>query len=236
MSDYNDELSYIARNASEIRKRISAAAQACGRNEDDITVVAAVKYADAAEINYLHTVCGIDNIGENRVQQLTERYDALEKNNLKIHFIGKLQTNKVKYIVDKVDLIHSVDSEKLVAEIDSRCEKIGKRMDILCEINCGREENKSGIMPEDAEAFCLAIGKYRNVNLRGFMTMAPKSEKKEEYYKFFSETVELVLDIWEKKLHNIERPIISMGMSDSFEQAIACGSTMLRIGRSFFVR
>ena len=96
MSDHNDELSYIARNASDIRKKISAAARACGRNEDDITVVAAVKYADSAEINYLHSVCGINNIGENRVQQLTERYDALDKSNLSVHFIGKLQTNKVK--------------------------------------------------------------------------------------------------------------------------------------------
>ena len=133
-------------------------------------------------------------------------------------------------------MIHSLDSEKLAAEINSRCQKIGKTMDVLCEINCGREENKSGIMPEKAEEFCVALQKYDNLRLRGFMTMAPVCEKKEEYNKFFSETVELVLDIWQKKLHNIERPIISMGMSDSFEQAIASGSTTVRIGRSFFVK
>ena len=236
MSEMDDKFSYIKRNASEIRERIAVSAKSSGRDAREISIVAAVKYADVDEINYLHTVCGINDIGENRVQQLLERYDALNKDNLKIHFIGKLQTNKVKYIVDKVQMIHSLDSEKLAAEINSRCEKIGKCMDVLCEINCGREKNKSGIMPEDAEAFCLDLQKYKNLNLRGFMTMAPICEKKEDYRKFFSETVKLVLDIWEKKLHNIERPLISMGMSDSFEEAIACGSTVLRIGRSFFVK
>ena len=109
-------------------------------------------------------------------------------------------------------------------------------MKVLCEINSGREENKSGLMPEDAEAFCLALSKYKHIELCGFMTMAPICEKKEEYCKFFSETVDLVLDIWHKKLHNIERPIISMGMSDSFEEAVVSGSTMVRVGRGLFVK
>ena len=236
MPELNAKYAYIEKNTTEIRKKIADAAEACGRSADDISIVAAVKYADVEEVNYLHSVCGIKDIGENRVQQLLERYEALDKNDLKIHFIGKLQSNKVKYIVDKVDMIHSLDSEKLAAEINARCEKIGKVMDVLCEINSGREENKSGIMPEDAESFCLSLGKYSNLRLCGFMTMAPVCEKKEDYRKFFSETVELVLDIWHKKLHNIERPIISMGMSDSFEEAIACGSTAVRIGRGFFVK
>lgn len=237
MSSVLDEkYGYIKRNTDEIRRKISDAAASCGRDASEISIVAAVKYADVDEVNYLHTVCGITDIGENRVQQLLDRYDALDKEGLKIHFIGTLQTNKVKYIVDKVDMIHSLDSEKLAAEINSRCEKIGKQMDVLCEINSGREENKSGIMPEDAEAFCLSLQKYGNLRMRGFMTMAPVCEKKEDYCKFFSETVKLVLDIWQKKLHNIERPIISMGMSGSFEEAIACGSTAVRIGRGFFVK
>lgn len=232
----NEKYGYISRNVSEIRKRIRAAAEACGRSENDIALIAAVKYADLDEVNYLHTVCGVNDIGENRVQQLLERYEGLEKDGLRIHFIGTLQTNKVKYIVDKVDMIHSLDSERLAAEINSRCEKIGRCMDVLCEINCGKEENKSGIMPEEAEAFCLSLAKYKNLKLRGFMTMAPVCEKKEDYCKFFSETVKLVLDIWEKKLHNIERPVISMGMSGSFEEAIANGSTAVRVGRSLFAK
>ena len=199
-------------------------------------LIAAVKYANINEINYLHNVCGINDIGENRVQQLLERYDELNKENLRIHFIGKLQTNKVKYIVDKVDMIHSLDSEKLAAEIDSKCEKIGKRMDVLCEINSGREENKSGVLPEEAESFCKSIIKYKNIKLRGFMTMAPVCEQKEDYTKFFSQTVDLVLDIWHKKLDNIKSPIISMGMSDSFEEAIRSGSTAIRVGRSLFTK
>ena len=207
ITENKSDLSYISRNVAALRERICAAAEKSGRTEKDILLLAAVKYANADEINYLHRVCGINDIGENRVQQLLERYDLIDKDGLNIHFIGKLQTNKVKYIVDKVDMIHSLDSERLAAEIDSRCEKIGKRMDVLCEINSGREENKSGIMPEDAEEFCLLLNKFKHLKLRGFMTMAPICEKKEDYSKFFSETVDLVLDIWQKKLDNIERPI-----------------------------
>ena len=229
-----DNFEYITRDVSRIRSEIDAAAVKYGRDPSEITLLAAIKYADVDEVNYLHAVAGVNTVGENRVQQLVERYDSLDKENLSIHFIGSLQTNKVKYIVDKVDLIHSLDSEKLAREIDKQCAKIGKTMDVLCEINCGREENKTGIMPEDAEAFCLGLSKYENIKLKGFMTMAPASSNFDEYRKYFSETVKLVLDIWYKKLYNIERPIISMGMSGSFEAAIAEGSTIVRIGRSFF--
>ena len=229
-----DNFEYISRDVSRIRAEIDAAAIKYGRDPSEITLLAAIKYADVDEINYLHTVEGVNTVGENRVQQLLERYDALDKENLSIHFIGSLQTNKVKYIVDKVDLIHSLDSERLAKEIDKQCAKIGKTMDVLCEINCGREENKTGIMPEDVEEFCLGLSKYENIKLKGFMTMAPAGANFDEYRKYFSETVKLVLDIWHKKLYNIDKPIISMGMSGSFEAAIAEGSTIVRIGRSLF--
>ena len=229
-----DNFEYISRDVESVRAQIDAAAIKYGRDPKDITLLAAVKYANTDEVNYLHTNAGINTIGENRVQQLMERYEGLEKDNLSIHFIGSLQTNKVKYIVDKVDLIHSLDSEKLAQEINKQCAKIGKVMDVLCEINCGREENKTGIMPEDAEAFCLGLSKYENIRLKGFMTMAPAGSTFDEYRKYFSETVKLVLDIWHKKLYNIDKPIISMGMSGSFEAAIAEGSTIVRIGRSLF--
>lgn len=232
----SDSYEYIARNVADIKEKMRACASKYGRDADEIALLAAVKYANADEINYLHKVCGINTIGENRVQQLLERYDALEKDGLSIHFIGKLQTNKVKYIVDKVDMIHSLDTERLAKEIDVRCEKIGKQMDVLCEINCGKEENKSGVMPEEVEDFCLRISEFKHLKLRGFMTMAPVCEKNEEYIEYFSKTVDLVLDIWHKKLHNIERPVLSMGMSNSYEAAIASGSTALRIGRALFVK
>ena len=229
-----DNFEYISRDVSRIRAEIDSAAIKYGRDPKEITLLAAIKYADVNEVNYLHTVAGVNTVGENRVQQLIERYDSLNREDLSIHFIGSLQTNKVKYIVDKVDLIHSLDSEKLAYEINKQCAKIGKVMDVLCEINCGREENKTGIMPEDAETFCLGLSKYENIKLKGFMTMAPAGSNFEEYRKYFSETVKLVLDIWHKKLYNIEKPIISMGMSGSFEAAIAEGSTIVRIGRSLF--
>ena len=227
---------YISRNVKRITGDIKNAAEKYGRNPEEITVLGAVKYADADEINYLHKTAGIKVIGENRVQQLLERYDRLDKEDLEIHFIGTLQANKVKYIADKVEMIHSLDSEKLAAEINKQCAKIGKVMKVLCEINCGREENKSGIMPEEAEAFCLSLSKYPHIKLCGFMTMAPICQNIEEYRKYFSETVDLALDIWHKKLHNIERPVFSMGMSGSFEAAIAEGSTIERIGRGLFVK
>ena len=109
-------------------------------------------------------------------------------------------------------------------------------MDVLVEINSGAEESKSGILLEQAEDFCVEIQKFSGIRLCGFMTMAPKCDKKEEYLKYFGQTYAKVLDIWTKKLHNIGRPIISMGMSDSFEEAIACGSDIVRIGRGLFVK
>ena len=226
---------YIDKNVSEIRKRIDEAKSRAGR-EDNVLLLAAIKSAEVDEINYLHRTLGICDVGENRVQQLLSRYDMLDREGLNIHFIGKLQSNKVKYIIDKVCMIHSLDSESLAREIDKQAKKHGIVMDVLVEINSGEEENKSGILPRDAEAFCEAISKYEGLRLRGFMTMAPKCEKNDEYNKYFSQTYKLVLDIWTKKLHNIDRPIISMGMSESFEEAIACGSTLVRVGRSMFVK
>jgi uncharacterized pyridoxal phosphate-containing UPF0001 family protein len=131
-------------------------------------------------------------------------------------------------------MIESVDSLKLAAEIDRQAKKHGISMDILCEINSGREENKSGIFPERVLEFCEQIREFSSLNLEGFMTMAPICEKKDDYRKYFSQTYALALDIWTKKLHNIDRPIISMGMSGSFEEAILEGADIVRVGRGFF--
>lgn len=226
------ELSYLDERAAQLRERISAAAAAAGRRADDVTLLVAVKYTDAATINYLHRHCGINDIGENRVQQLLEHWDGLEHEGLNVHFIGSLQTNKVKYIVDKVCMIHSLDSLRLANEINARCAAAGRVMDVLIEINSGREASKGGVMPEDAEALAAAVTALPAIRLRGFMTMAPKFESDEKYDKYFQETYKLILDIWHKKLHNIERPVISMGMSGSFESAVRHGSTCVRVGRA----
>ena len=226
---------YLEKNVADVRRRIKAASDT-SEFKKDVKMVAAVKYADIGEINYLCDSLGVRDIGENRVQQLLEHYDGLNDKSVNIHFIGTLQTNKVKYIIDKVCLIHSVDSVKLALEIDKQAKKHGKIMDVLVEINSGEEENKSGVAPDEVLELCEKISVLENVRLVGFMTMAPKCEKKQEYCKFFGQTYAQVLDIWTKKMHNISKPIISMGMSESFEAAIACGSDIVRIGRSLFVK
>ena len=198
-------------------------------------VMAVIKTRIPEEINFAVRECGITLLGENRVQELLAHYDDLD-HTASLHFIGSLQKNKVKYIIDKVDMIESLDSVSLAAEIDKQAKKHGIVMDVLVEVNCGEEENKSGLLPSEVESFCLALSDFSSLRLRGFMTMAPKCEKKEDYLKYFQQTYAQVLDIWTKKLHNIGRPIISMGMSDSFEEAIACGSDIVRIGRRLFIK
>ncbi len=221
--------SYIDRNVAEIRARMDKA-----KKDDDVLLLAVIKGAEVDEINYLTSECGVKDVGENRVQQLLERYDKIKRDDVNVHFIGKLQSNKVKYIIDKVSLIHSLDSESLAREIDRQAKKHGKIMDVLVEINIGREENKSGVMPEELDGFVDKILGYTNINVKGFMTMAPKCVEKAEYNKYFAETYRLVLDIWQKKLHNISRPILSMGMSGSFEAAIEEGSNLVRVGSALF--
>lgn len=226
---------YLDRNVAEIRQRIKVAADTSDYRKD-VTLVAAVKYAEVGEIKYLYESVGVRDLGENRVQQLLEHYEAIDDGNVNWHFIGTLQTNKVKYIIDKVCMIHSVDSVKLAREIDRQAEKHGKIMDVLVEINSGEEESKSGALPSEAAALCEEICQLEHVRVRGFMTMAPKCEEKSDYLKFFRQTYAQVLDIWTKTMHNIGEPVLSMGMSESFEEAIACGADTVRVGRSLFVK
>ncbi|MBQ9804982.1 MAG: YggS family pyridoxal phosphate-dependent enzyme [Clostridia bacterium] len=231
-----NDLSYMNQNAARICAEIEAAKARRGEElaDVDVTLLAAIKYTDAEHVNYLHRVLGIHDVGENRVQQLLERWDALDREGMRIHFIGKLQSNKVKYIIDKVCMIHSLDSHSLAREIEKRAAQHGIVMDVLVEINSGREESKSGLAPEEVVEFCRSLSQYPHICLRGFMTMAPKCEKNEEYRKYFQETSQQCLDIWQKKLHNIGRPILSMGMSGSFVPAIEEGASIVRIGRALF--
>ena len=229
------DYSYLDRNVARVRASIENARARSGHGIE-VSMVAAVKYADIDEINYLCDNLGVTDIGENRVQQLLEHYEGLNNKSVNVHFIGTLQTNKVKYIVDKVCMIHSVDSARLAAEIDKQAKKRGVVMDVLVEINSGEEESKSGISPAEAEELCLFLAGLSNVRLRGFMTMAPRCENKQDYLKFFGETYKLALDIWTKKLHNIDSPLLSMGMSESFEEAIFSGADIVRIGRTLFLK
>ena len=227
------DFSYLDRNVKEIRERILSSAQAHGYDGDSVMLLAAIKGADVDEINYIKSL-GVVNVGENRVQQLLERYDKLDREGLNIHFIGSLQTNKVKYIIDKVCLIHSLDSVRLACEIDKQAKKRGIVMDVLVEINSACEESKGGIYPDMAEEICLEISKFENINIRGFMTMAPKGSTREEYVKYFSLTREIGAKIWREILDRDGEPVYSMGMSDSFDIAVECGSTCVRVGGCLF--
>ena len=230
------DYTYIDRNLSRVRADLKAACEAGGYDPEGVILMAAIKSADVEEINYLHTALGVTHVGENRVQQLLERYEKLDREGLSIHFIGTLQTNKVKYIIDKVDMIQSLDSEKLAREIEKQAAKVGRVMDVLIEINSGSEISKSGLEPEDTEAFARVVvsGDYPHIRLRGFMTMAPKSTE-EEYRAIFGRTRRLCEGIWER-LGMTDSMVMSMGMSESYIPAAACGSTMVRVGRGLFVK
>ncbi len=228
MQDY----SYIKRNIEAVKNNIKEA-QKSSPYQDEVCLLAATKYATAEEINAAAEY-GITDIGENRVQQLLEKYDKLDRDRLNIHFIGSLQKNKVKYIADKVCMIHSLDSISLALEIERQCAKIDKVMDVLVEINIGEEEAKGGILPGEAQGFIDEISGLPHFCVRGIMTMAPKCEKKEDFIKYFKETYSIFLDISHKKLHNIDRAVLSMGMSDSYTVAVSEGSTLVRVGRALF--
>ena len=230
------DYTYIDKNLARVREDLRAACEAGGYDPEGVTLMAAIKSAEVEEINYLHTALGVTHVGENRVQQLLERYDKLEREGLSIHFIGTLQTNKVKYIIDKVDMIQSLDSEKLAREIERQAAKVGRVMDVLIEINSGSEISKGGVEPADTEDFARLVtsGAYPHIRLRGFMTMAPKSTD-EEYRAIFSSTRVLCEGIWERLGYG-EPMVMSMGMSESYIPAAESGSTMVRVGRGLFVK
>ena len=194
----------------------------------NVTLLAATKMQSVEDINYLISL-GCKCIGENRVNELMEKYESYDKKS-ELHFIGTLQKNKVKYIIDKVSLIHSVDSIGLIEEINKRAEKIGKIMDILLEVICGRAENKGGILPEAVCDFYEKAKEYKNIRVRGLMTMAPRCDTREEYLKYFGLTKEL----FDKLFENDENAILSMGMSESYKYAIEAGANMVRLGSCIF--
>ncbi|MBO5440683.1 MAG: YggS family pyridoxal phosphate-dependent enzyme [Clostridia bacterium] len=194
----------------------------------NVTLLCATKMQAVEDINYLISL-GCKYIGENRVNELLEKYEQYDKG-AELHFIGTLQKNKVKYIIDKVSLIHSVDSVGLLEEINKRAEKIGKVMDILLEVNSGREENKGGILPENVCEFYEKAKSYSNICVRGLMTMAPRCDTREEYLKYF----DLTKQLFDKLFGNDKNAILSMGMSESYKYAIEAGATLVRVGSGIF--
>ena len=202
---------------------------------ENVRLVVAAKYATSEELDALCEHRGLDVIGENRTDTLLEHYEGM-KNRVEIHFIGHLQRNKVKSIIDKVALIHSLESLGLAEEIEKQSAKRGITTRVLAEINIGREESKSGLLPEELSVFCLELTKYPHLELCGFMTMAPKCERSEDYYRYFKETHDIGCDVWKNTLGREGEPIFSMGMSESYRPAIAAGATIVRLGSSVFGR
>ena len=202
----------------------------------DCEILLATKTVSPGQINRVTLATGNCLIGENRVQELCDKYPYLDRERLRIHFIGHLQTNKVKQIIDKVEMIHSLDRESLALEINRRAEEAGLVMDVLCEINIGREAEKSGVLPEKAEELCEMLAGLPHLRLRGVMTMAPKLESEAEYELYFRETRQIYERIRAKDLPNTQIDTLSMGMSESYTVAARCGATVVRLGGAVFGR
>lgn len=222
----------IKENLFAVRQKINSACEKSGRNPDDVTLLAVTKTRSAEEINEIINL-GIVNIGENRVQELMEKYDKISPK-ARWHLIGHLQKNKVKYIADKVCMIHSVESVELASEIDRRCKKIDKTMDILVEVNVSGEISKSGITPDSVHDFINTVSKFENIRIRGLMTMAPKFADEEELHRVFSGLAKLFQQISDAEYPNTSMDFLSMGMSGDFESAICEGSNIVRIGTALF--
>ena len=204
-------------------------------DEDTVTLLAVTKTVPVERINIAILEGGVRYIGENRVQELLQKYDQLAlRDQLHIHLIGSLQTNKVKYIIDKVELIQSVDSVRLVDEIQKQASKSGKVQDILVEVNIGGEESKGGIAPDALPAMLEHIKACPNVQWKGLMCIPPICEDEAVLSGYFSQMKKLLVDNIDKKLDNINDYVLSMGMSSDYEIAVKEGSNMIRIGSALF--
>ncbi|MBQ8596104.1 MAG: YggS family pyridoxal phosphate-dependent enzyme [Oscillospiraceae bacterium] len=225
-------LTDAALNVKETFDKIKKAAESAGRNPSEIRLMAVTKTVAPEKINEA-IEAGCYLLGENRVQELLEKYESYDKR-AEIHFIGRLQTNKVKYIVDKVSMIESVDSIKLAEEIERRCAKIGKTMDILLEVNIAEEESKGGFSAEEIIDVSEKIKNFPHLRLRGLMTIGRFGAEIEETRQYFEKMRHLLVDIKAKNIDNIYINILSMGMSADFEIAVSEGATIVRVGRGLF--
>lgn len=225
-------MSDIKKNLEVIKEKIDRAAQKSGREGTDITVIAVTKTIDVARINELISY-GIQNIGENKAQELRDKYPQIDPS-VNWHFIGHLQSNKIKYIIDKVKLIHSVDSEKLAYNINEAAKKHDKVMDILLQVNVAEDENKFGLSYKEVEPLLYKLKDLKNIRVRGLMTIVPYDEEAENNRLYFRRMKQLAVDIDNQNIDNISMEFLSMGMTNDFEIAIEEGSNMVRIGTGIF--
>ncbi len=222
----NENLGLIEKNIAEIQKNMSA--------YPDAHLMAAIKTRSDDEVVRAYE-CGVRYFGENRVQELLAHYECVRKlEGAHLHMIGTLQTNKVKYIIDKVDMIESLCGLGLAREIDKRAAKCGRKMPVLVEVNIGREPQKGGVLPEDLPAFLRELSAFPNVLPQGLMTIAPVCEKSEDYAPYFREMVRLRDEVFAPLFPAVEKPLLSMGMSGNYAEALRHGTDFVRIGTGIF--
>jgi len=222
----------IQKNIGDVKSRIRAAAERAGRHEDDITLVAVSKTVPAEKLNAIAQKKEMI-FGENRVQELLGKYDII-KEGCVWHFIGRLQTNKVKNIIDKVAMVHSLDRMELAEEIQKRANACNRIIDILVQVNISGEGTKTGIQPEELLPFLQKLALFPNLKVRGLMTIAPYAENPEDIRWVFRELRNIYDDMSRKNINNISMQYMSMGMSHDFEIAIEEGANIVRIGSSIF--
>ena len=219
------------RNYAAVKERLLRALESSGRSEQDVTLLAATKTVDAKTINFA-IENGITHIGENRVQEFLSKYNDLVP--VHRHFIGHLQTNKVRDITDKVEMIESVHSVKLAKEISKQATEKNITMDVLLEVNIGGEEQKSGFAPEDTENAVREASKLPGIKVCGLMCIPPATDIPENARKYFRNMYKLFLVIRDKNIDNSSMSVLSMGMSGDFDIAVAEGATLVRVGSALF--
>lgn len=216
----------------EVEKRIQAACDRAGRKREEVTLIAVSKTKPVETLQEAYDL-GVRIFGENKVQELTAKYESLPKD-IHWHMIGHLQTNKVKYIIDKAELIHSVDSLKLAETIEKEAAKHDLIADILVEVNVAEEESKFGMKMEEVIPFVEKVSAFPHVRVRGLMTIAPFVEDPEENRSIFADLHKLYIDIKKKNHDNDTVSVLSMGMTNDYEVAIEEGATMVRVGTGIF--
>ena len=230
-NEYEKRFQDLEENLKEIRFRMEEAVLRSGRRPEEVELLAATKTVPVEVINH-GIELGLKHIGENKVQELMDKFDSYKKTD--VHFIGHLQTNKVKYLIGRVSMIQSVDNEKLAAEISRLSQKAGGSMDILIEVNIGREKNKSGVLPEELSELVEKIAILPGIHIRGLMAIPPFDASKEETRSFFSKMAQYFVDIKSKRIDNVTMDYLSMGMSGDYEDAILCGANLVRVGTALF--
>lgn len=219
---------YIDENFKRIRENVDSSIAKYRKSDDVVRIMAVTKTVQPEAVNHAINL-GIDLLGENRVQEYLSKKDIYYKS-AEIDFIGRLQTNKVKYIINDMSLIHSVDSLKLAQEIDRLAFKNSKIQNVLVEVNIAGEESKAGIKPELLKDFLLEVSNLENIRVKGLMTLPPANSGE----KFLAKMQDLYIDISQEKIHNISMTILSMGTSNDYMQAIKYGSNLVRIGTALF--